>query len=164
EGGRGAGARRGGAEKGVIPNPSHQLIMLSSPRKRGPITTASGIWVPACAGTTAPRFRCARETLSVLKRGLRASLHLQIELAHQPTVPPRRGRCPCRPPPAARSGGRRLRRRRAACPRRSPPARAAQRGGPGCPPAASPPAPAARNAAPTRIRAAPTRRRSAPRA
>src|SRR5262245_23701584 len=27
--------------------------MLSSPRKRGPITTTSGIWIPACAGTTA---------------------------------------------------------------------------------------------------------------
>src|SRR5215813_1489687 len=26
---------------------------MSSPRKRGPITAASGIWVPACAGTTA---------------------------------------------------------------------------------------------------------------
>ena len=30
-------------------SPTH---MLSSPRKRGPKTTASGIWVPACAGTT----------------------------------------------------------------------------------------------------------------
>src|SRR6516225_2061810 len=27
--------------------------MLSSPRKRGPMITTSGIWVPACAGTTA---------------------------------------------------------------------------------------------------------------
>src|SRR5258708_39548728 len=35
----------------VISNPTHQL--MSSPRKRGPITTASGIWVPAFAGTTA---------------------------------------------------------------------------------------------------------------
>ena len=26
--------------------------LMSSPRKRGPITTAFGIWVPACAGTT----------------------------------------------------------------------------------------------------------------
>jgi hypothetical protein len=25
----------------------------SSPRKRGPMSTTSGIWVPACAGTTA---------------------------------------------------------------------------------------------------------------
>src|SRR5262245_36103471 len=29
-----------------------QSLLLSSPRKRGPITTVSGIWVPACAGTT----------------------------------------------------------------------------------------------------------------
>src|SRR5262249_16009956 len=31
-------------------------FILSSPRKRGPITTASGIWVPACAGTTGDPF------------------------------------------------------------------------------------------------------------
>src|SRR5262249_238895 len=39
-------------ERLFIPNPTHVHI-LSSPRKRGPITTASGIWVPAYAGTTA---------------------------------------------------------------------------------------------------------------
>src|SRR5712691_8882342 len=30
-----------------------RFLFLSSPRKRGPITTGSGIWVPAFAGTTA---------------------------------------------------------------------------------------------------------------
>src|SRR5262249_17518511 len=32
------------------------LFSVSSPRTRGPITTDSGIWVPACAGTTTPRL------------------------------------------------------------------------------------------------------------
>src|SRR5262245_17137972 len=30
---------------------------LSSPRKRGPITTVSGIWIPACAGMTPSYWR-----------------------------------------------------------------------------------------------------------
>src|SRR5262245_31344699 len=33
------------------------LMILSSPRTRGPITTGSGIWVPACAGTTSSLLR-----------------------------------------------------------------------------------------------------------
>src|SRR5262249_44139790 len=36
-----------------IRNPVDQLVQLSSPRKRGPITTGSGIWVSAFAETTA---------------------------------------------------------------------------------------------------------------
>src|SRR5262249_23790692 len=32
--------------------PNRSAHLLSSPRKRGPITTGSGIWVPAFAGTT----------------------------------------------------------------------------------------------------------------
>src|SRR3984893_13242556 len=37
--------------------------MLSSPRKRGPIITVSGIWVPACAGTTSEGWRISSDRL-----------------------------------------------------------------------------------------------------
>src|SRR5262245_19229739 len=40
------------------------LRCLSSPRKRGPITTVSGIWVPAFAGTTAGQICRAQDSTS----------------------------------------------------------------------------------------------------
>src|SRR6516164_364136 len=42
---------------------SHQRP--SSPRKRGPITTASGLWVPACAGTTVYELRSRYQTFEI---------------------------------------------------------------------------------------------------
>src|SRR5262249_58633668 len=52
--GAAAGVRAGNGQSDRRHTESHsRFLILSSPRKRGPITTASGIWVPACAGTTA---------------------------------------------------------------------------------------------------------------
>src|SRR5262249_4667870 len=43
--------------------------MLSSPRKRGPITTASGIWVPAFARTTASNVKTGTRHTCAKPRG-----------------------------------------------------------------------------------------------
>src|SRR5262245_22673968 len=70
-------------------------IQMSSPRKRGPIvpcTVASGIWVPACAGTTAAVVWAIRSSRSPqlyslsfehLERGGRAGAQEAHVAAHR---------------------------------------------------------------------------------
>src|SRR5947208_15965967 len=69
-------------------------LTVSSPRKRGPVTTSSGIWIPACAGTTAV---CVA-ALS-LRRLMGVALHVHVDelerrsglFQHAPAPEPRVG-------------------------------------------------------------------------
>src|SRR5262249_55709345 len=61
------------------------LRCLSSPRKRGPITTVSGIWVPAYAGTTAGQICRAQESASHAA-GSRAGARLGKMRVHHPPI------------------------------------------------------------------------------
>src|SRR5262249_37803708 len=71
---------------------SYASPRLSSPRKRGPIvphTAASGIWVPAFAGTT---VRCRAIAHASLHEPLRRRRNLGDEITHQALVG-ERGEC-----------------------------------------------------------------------
>src|SRR5215472_6511200 len=48
--------RASSIHRSIIRNPVDQPVQLSSPRKRGPITTGSGIWVSAFAETTGTTY------------------------------------------------------------------------------------------------------------